>query len=157
MHALAWPLLTGADGTKLGKTTGARLWLDPAMTSPYQFRRRWRSGCSSMTPSSSSSSRSSRCGRSRDIEEILATHAAAPERRVGQRALADEVTSIVHGPDAARATAEAADVLFGGDPLGASIEALETLAGEVLASRPGSTRPTSSISSSRTGVVSLEE
>ena len=41
VHALAWPLLTGADGTKLGKTTGARLWLDPAKTSPYQFHQHW--------------------------------------------------------------------------------------------------------------------
>ena len=40
-HALAWPLLTAADGTKLGKTTGARLWLDPAKTSPYQFHQHW--------------------------------------------------------------------------------------------------------------------
>lgn len=35
--ALAWPLLTAPDGTKLGKTTGARIWLDPVRTSPYQF------------------------------------------------------------------------------------------------------------------------
>ena len=41
VHALAWPLLTAADGTKLGKTTGARLWLDPAKTSPYQFHQHW--------------------------------------------------------------------------------------------------------------------
>jgi len=38
VHALAWPLLTAPDGTKLGKTTGARTWLDPARTSPYQFQ-----------------------------------------------------------------------------------------------------------------------
>ena len=41
VHALAWPLLTAADGSKLGKTTGARLWLDPAKTSPYQFHQHW--------------------------------------------------------------------------------------------------------------------
>jgi hypothetical protein len=39
--ALAWPLLTAPDGTKLGKTTGARIWLDPAKTSPYQFFQHW--------------------------------------------------------------------------------------------------------------------
>ena len=37
VHALCWPLLTAADGTKLGKTTGARVWLDPNKTSPYRF------------------------------------------------------------------------------------------------------------------------
>jgi tyrosyl-tRNA synthetase len=70
-----------------------------------------------------------------EIDEILAEHAAAPERRTGQRALADEVTAIVHGAEAAKAAAEAADVLFGGDPLTASLEALQTLAGEVPSSR----------------------
>ena len=40
-HALSWPLLTAADGTKLGKSTGARLWLDPDKTSPYQFHQHW--------------------------------------------------------------------------------------------------------------------
>src|SRR5207253_11232440 len=37
VHGLCWPLLTAADGTKLGKTTGARVWLDPARTSPYEL------------------------------------------------------------------------------------------------------------------------
>ena len=41
VHAFAWPLLLAADGSKLGKTTGARTWLDPAKTSPYQFRQHW--------------------------------------------------------------------------------------------------------------------
>ncbi len=41
VHAMAWPLLTAADGSKLGKSSGARLWLDPAKTSPYQFHQHW--------------------------------------------------------------------------------------------------------------------
>jgi tyrosyl-tRNA synthetase len=41
VHAFSWPLLTAADGSKLGKTTGARVWLDAAKTSPYQFRQHW--------------------------------------------------------------------------------------------------------------------
>src|SRR3546814_12102266 len=36
-HGLCWPLLLADDGTKLGKTTGARVWLDPELTSPYAF------------------------------------------------------------------------------------------------------------------------
>ena len=41
VHALAWPLLTAADGSKIGKTTGARVWLDPDKTSPYRFHQHW--------------------------------------------------------------------------------------------------------------------
>ncbi len=128
VHAMAWPLLTAPDGSKLGKTTGARLWLDPAKTSPYQFHQHWMQlddrqldqqlKFFSLRPLA-------------EITEVLAAHAAAPERRRAQRVLADDVTTIVHGAAAARAAGEAADILFGGDPLGASAEALATLAGEV--------------------------
>ncbi len=41
MHGLCWPLLTASDGQKLGKTTGARVWLDPELTSPYAFFQHW--------------------------------------------------------------------------------------------------------------------
>ena len=41
VHAMAWPLLTAADGSKIGKTTGARVWLDPDKTSPYRFHQHW--------------------------------------------------------------------------------------------------------------------
>jgi tyrosyl-tRNA synthetase len=132
VHAMAWPLLTAADGSKLGKTSGARLWLDPAKTSPYQFHQHWMQlddqlldqqlKFFSLRPVA-------------ELEELLAAHAAAPERRLAQRVLADDVTTLVHGEEAARAAAEAADLLFGGDPLDASLAALQTLAGEVPSSR----------------------
>ena len=128
VHAFAWPLLTADDGSKLGKSSGARIWLDPVQTSPYQFHQHWirlddrqleqQLKFFSLRPLA-------------DIEALLAEHAGAPERRVAQRALADELTALVHGSEAARAAGEAADVLFGGDPLRASPAALETLAGEV--------------------------
>ena len=135
VHALAWPLLMGADGTKLGKSTGARLWLDPDKTSPYQFHQHW------MQLDDQELDQQFMFFSLRPMPEItalLAEHAAAPERRRAQRALADEVTALVHGPEAARAAGEAADILFGGDPLGASPEALATLAGEVPSSVAGS-------------------
>ena len=132
VHALSWPLLTAADGSKLGKSTGARLWLDPAKTSPYQFHQHWlqlddadvagQFKMFSLRPLA-------------DIEAVLAEHARAPERRLAQRALADDVTTIVHGEEAARAAAEAGELLFGGDPFGASAAALETVAAEVPSSR----------------------
>ncbi len=135
VHAMAWPLLTAADGSKLGKTTGARLWLDPAKTSPYQFHQHW------MQLEDALLGQQLRFFSLRpvgEIDELLAAHLEAPERRVAQRALADDVTAIVHGEAAARAAGEAADVLFGGDPLDASAAALDTLAGEV----PSSTATT---------------
>ena len=132
VHALAWPLLMAADGTKLGKTTGARLWLDPAKTSPYQFHQHWMQlGDQELEQQFTFFS----LRPLPEITELLAEHATAPERRLAQRALADEVTALVHGDAAARAAGEAADLLFGADPLGASPEALATLAGEVPSSR----------------------
>ncbi|MGH9229646.1 MAG: tyrosine--tRNA ligase, partial [Acidimicrobiales bacterium] len=41
IHGLSWPLITAPDGSKLGKSTGARVWLDPARTSPYRFYQHW--------------------------------------------------------------------------------------------------------------------
>ena len=72
------------------------MWLDPAQTSPYQFRQFWvqarrRRGrrvppaCSSLRPLD-------------EVERLIAEHEAAPERRLAQRALADELTELVHGP-----------------------------------------------------------
>ena len=67
-----------------------------------------------------------------EIEDVLAEHAAAPEQRPAQRALADEMTTLVHGADAAAAAGEAADVLFGGDPeRSRRRRALEAVAAEV--------------------------
>ena len=137
VHALSWPLLLAPDGSKLGKTTGARIWLDPARTSPYQFFQHWMQTDDrqvgeflakfTLLPLD-------------EVAAVTAEHDAHPERRVGQRRLADEVTRLVHGPAAAEAAAQASSVLFGGDPLGASAEALAVVAAEVpVASLPDPT------------------
>jgi tyrosyl-tRNA synthetase len=128
VHALAWPLLTSPEGTKLGKSTGARVWLDARKTSPYQFHQHWiqlddrevaqQFPMFSLRPLE-------------EIEALLAAHAERPDERRAQRALADELTELVHGSAASRAAAEAADVLFGGDPVTASEDALAAIAAEV--------------------------
>jgi tyrosyl-tRNA synthetase len=128
VHALCWPLLTAADGTKLGKTTGARVWLDPALTSPYAFHQHWMQTDDAdlrrmlaqftLLPVA-------------EIDALVAQHGEAPGRRVGQRTLAHEVTTLVHGPDATAAAEGAAAVLFGGDPREASEAALDAVAREV--------------------------
>jgi tyrosyl-tRNA synthetase len=127
-HGLCWPLLTAADGTKLGKTTGARVWLDPELTSPYAFFQHWMATDDAdlrrmlaqftLLPVP-------------EIDELVAAHTEDPARRVGQRALAVAVTELVHGPEAAAAAEGAAAVLFGGDPRQASPEALAAVAREV--------------------------
>jgi tyrosyl-tRNA synthetase len=127
-YGLTWPLLLKADGTKFGKSAGGAVWLDPARTSPYQFRQffvqvddadverqlLW----FTLLPVS-------------EIEEVMVAHRETPEQRRAQRMLATTVTSMVHGDDAARAADEAAEVLFGGDPASAPREALEVVAQEV--------------------------
>jgi tyrosyl-tRNA synthetase len=128
VHALCWPLLTAADGTKLGKTTGARVWLDPELTSPYAFFQHW------MQTADADLDRMLRQMTLLpipEIEALVAEHQAAPHRRVGQRALADAVTGLVHGDAAAATAAEAAEILFGGDPRQASADALGVVAAEV--------------------------
>ncbi len=66
-----------------------------------------------------------------EIDDVLERHAEAPHLRLAQRALAHEVTALVHGEEAADAADEAADVLFGGDPADASVAALEAVGREV--------------------------
>jgi tyrosyl-tRNA synthetase len=127
-HGLTWPLLLRADGQKFGKSTGGAVWLDPARTSPYQFRQYWM-----QTDDADVESRllwfSTRPVE--DLRAVLADHAAAPERRVAQRALARELTELVHGSAAAAAADAAADVLFGVDPTTATVDALEAVRREV--------------------------
>ena len=128
VHALAWPLLLAADGSKLGKTAGARIWLDAAKTSPYQFHQHFVTLPDEAVEQQLPIFSLRPLG---EVEALLADHRGAPERRVAQHGLADEVTALVHGKAAADAAAGAAGVLFGGDPLDASVAVLEMLAQEV--------------------------
>ena len=123
-----WPLVTRSDGQKFGKTAGGAVWLDAKRTSPYQFRQFWiqlpDTDALKYLPQFSLASMD-------EVRALIVEHNAAPEKRVAQRRLATELTSIVHGTDAARDAEAAADILFGADPSGASVEALRTVAAEV--------------------------
>ena len=128
VHALCWPLLTAPDGTKVGKTAGARIWLDPERTSPYALYQHF------IQVDDADVERQLLQFTLLPVEDIRAVrdeHLKAPERRTAQRVLAHEVTGLVHGPAAAQAAQEATAVLFGGDARGASEPALELVAGEV--------------------------
>jgi len=127
-YGLTWPLLTRTDGQKMGKSVHGALWLDPEKTSPYEFRQYWvqlpdedvERFLLQLTLRSVD-----------DIAALMVEHRAAPEKRLAQRALATDVTTLVHGATAEQAAAEAAQVLFGGDPTTASAQALAVVAREV--------------------------
>jgi tyrosyl-tRNA synthetase len=128
VHALSWPLLLAPDGSKLGKTTGARVWLDGVRTTPYQFFQHWMQTDDRQVREFLA--KFTLLGLD-EVEAITAEHLEHPERRLGQRRLADEVTRLVHGAPASRAAAQASAVLFGGSPLEAGPEALDAVAAEV--------------------------
>jgi tyrosyl-tRNA synthetase len=109
-HALATPLITRPDGEKFGKSTGSTLWLDPALTSPFAFYQWF------LNTDDAVAGTYLRVFSFRTHDEISALEASVaerPETREAQRALAAEVTELVHGADAAAAAAEASRALFG--------------------------------------------
>ncbi|MFZ6002690.1 MAG: tyrosine--tRNA ligase [Actinomycetota bacterium] len=128
VHALCWPLLTAADGSKIGKTAGARVWLDPSMTTPYAFFQHWMQTDDADLPRMLAQFT---LLPMEETEEIVRVHVGAPEQRGGQRALAVAVTELVHGRDATDAAEGAARLLFGGDPRQATSASLEAVAAEV--------------------------
>ncbi|MFV0406036.1 MAG: tyrosine--tRNA ligase [Propioniciclava sp.] len=110
VHALATPLLTKADGTKFGKTESGTVWLDPAMTSPYAFHQYFLNAEDAMVVSYLKVFSE----RSREEIDYLAEQTRdQPHRRAAQRALADDVTDLVHGIDERRSAESAAAALFG--------------------------------------------
>ncbi len=111
VHALTVPLVTAADGTKFGKSTGGgNLWLDPEMTSPYAWYQyfvntadadvirylRWFTFLSA-----------------EELAELADATAARPHERAAQRRLAQELTTLVHGQAATEAVEHASQALFG--------------------------------------------
>ncbi len=114
-HALATPLLTKADGTKFGKTESGTVWLDPAMTSPYAFHQFFLNAEDAMvgTYLRIFSERSKE-----ELDQLLIDAADKPHLRIAQRALADDITDLVHSPAQRRAATAAATAIFGGGELG---------------------------------------
>ncbi|MFE7128732.1 tyrosine--tRNA ligase [Streptomyces sp. NPDC057617] len=110
VHALATPLMTKADGTKFGKTEGGAVWLDPEMTTPYAFYQFWLNvddrDISSYSRILSFRSRT-------ELEELELITAERPQARAAQRALAEELTTLVHGADQCAAVVAASRALFG--------------------------------------------
>lgn len=126
VHVMTTPLITKADGTKFGKTEGGAVWLDPDMMSPYAFYQFW------LNAADDDVVRFLRIFTFRTREEIAELEAAVRERpgaREAQRALAADVTTLVHGAAATEAVIAASQALFGRGELAALDE--RTLAAAV--------------------------
>ncbi len=110
VHALATPLITTADGTKIGKTEGATVWLDPDLTTPYAFFQYWLNvddvDARAWLPLFSERPAA-------DVEALVAESLERPAARAPQRALAEELTLLVHGPEELRQAEAAGRALFG--------------------------------------------
>ena len=113
-HAFATPLVTRADGMKYGKTEDGALWLDPEMMSPYAFYQFWLNvedeKVGELLRIFTFLSRS-------EIEDLEAQTAEKPYLRAGQKALAEHVTSLVHGESETVSIQAASAALFGGGEL----------------------------------------
>lgn len=110
VHALTTPLVTKADGTKFGKTEAGTVWLDPELTTPYAFYQFWLNADDADVVKYLKIF----TFRSREqIEELADAVAQRPAAREAQRALAHDVTSLVHGTDAADKVVAASQALFG--------------------------------------------
>ena len=127
-YALTGQLITKADGTKYGKSETGTVWLDPALTSPYQFYQFFLNAADADAP------RLIRVFTLLSEPEVLALeaeHAQAPHLRTLQKALAQDVTTRVHSAEATEAAISASQVLFGGGDLASLNEAtlLDVFAG----------------------------
>jgi len=116
-HGLVFPLLTTASGAKFGKSEEGNVWLDPAKTSPYKFYQFWLN---------TDDRDLERCLKFftffpvTEVAAILAEHARDPGKRVGQRRLAEEMTTRIHGGETTKSVIEASRILFGGTDLKAA-------------------------------------
>ncbi|ROT26500.1 tyrosine--tRNA ligase [Micromonospora sp. HM5-17] len=110
VHAFVTPLVTKADGTKFGKTESGAVWLDPTMTSPYAFYQFW---VNSDDRDISQLLRYYSFRSHEEIEELEKATAERPAARAAQRALAEELTTLVHGAEEARQAVAASQALFG--------------------------------------------
>lgn len=110
-HALTLPLVTDAEGRKFGKSTGGgNVWLDPTMTSPYAWYQYF---INSADADVGKYLRLFTFLDREEIEELERTTAERPQLRAGQRRLAEELTTLVHGEDQTRKVVAASQALFG--------------------------------------------
>jgi tyrosyl-tRNA synthetase len=145
---LTTPLLTKTDGTKFGKTEGGAIWLSPEKTSVYRFYQFLiqveDAQVVQLLKYFSFLPRE-------EIDALAAQHAATPERREAHRRLALELTTLVHGAQAAHDAVRASEILFGGSLDGIT----EAQFGEVIAEVPNSDQPRANLGQPGASLVDL--
>ncbi|MFD9598419.1 tyrosine--tRNA ligase [Kitasatospora sp. NPDC059973] len=110
VHALATPLIVKADGTKFGKTESGTVWLDPELTTPYAFYQFW---LNADDRDVSTFLRIFSFRSKEEIEELERETTERPAARLAQRALAEELTTLVHGAEQYDRAVAASKALFG--------------------------------------------
>jgi tyrosyl-tRNA synthetase len=121
VHALVMPLITTASGTKFGKTEAGTIWLDPELTTPYEFYQFW------LNTDDRDATRYLKFFTFLDaprIVELEAATASEPEKRHAQRELARQVTTVVHGAEAVRAAEASAASVFREELTGSDLDAI---------------------------------
>ncbi|WP_402468116.1 tyrosine--tRNA ligase [Isoptericola aurantiacus] len=116
VHVMTTPLITKADGTKFGKSEGGAIWLDADLMSPYAFYQFW------LNQADADVVRYLKVFTFRSREEIASLAEEVAERpfaRAAQKALAQDVTTLVHGQEATDAVVAASQALFGRGDLSA--------------------------------------
>lgn len=125
---LVFPLLTKSDGSKYGKTATGTVWLDPKKTSPYRFYQFF------VNADDADVVKLLKTLTFLSREEITALETeltANPGARAAQKALAREMTTLVHGPDALAGALKASEILFGGSLDGVAESIFNDVVGEV--------------------------
>lgn len=112
VFGLTVPLITKADGTKFGKTSGGAIWLDPEKTTPYEFYQFW---INTDDRDVIKFIRFFTFLSEEEIEELAASLKNEPEKRLAQKRLAEEMTAFVHGREALEQAQKISQALFSGD------------------------------------------
>ena len=128
LHGITCPLLTKADGTKMGKTASGAIWLDPRRTSPYRFYQYW---------INLDDDDAGRCAERLtelpldELTSLAALRTANPAARDTQKRLAEELTGLVHGEQGLTAARQATAIFFGAEIGGLDDAALAEIFADV--------------------------
>lgn len=144
VHAYGTPLITNSDGTKFGKSEGNAIWLDAEMCSPYTFYQFW---LNTADADVIDRLKVFTFLTREQIAQLETEVAESPFKRVAQRTLAWEVTSLVHGAQATEQVIAASAAVFGNGDLSAiDLPTLESVIAEL---------PTAKVSAEDLGILNV--